>query len=114
MRDLTNSVTWFTSEPNKFPVTTNNGTAPVAGTQNGGVVSAYEASVSNVGAVITAKATDTNGSIATATANVGCPLVLPYPTAHPPVPGSCFQSVPLLLSTLTVYNEGLNTCPIGW
>ncbi|WP_035347817.1 Ig-like domain-containing protein [Edaphobacter aggregans] len=109
VRDLTNSVTWFTSEPNKFPVTTNNSGAPGGGTQNGGVVSAYEASVGNVGAVITAKATDTNGSIATATANVGCPLVLPDPTAHPPVPGSCFQNVPQLLTTLTVYNEGLNT-----
>ena len=109
VRDLTNSVSWFTSEPNKFPITTNDGTAPGPGTQNGGVVSAYEASVGNVGAVITAKATDTNGSIATATANVGCPLILPDPTAHPPTPGSCFQAVPLLLSTLTVFNEGLNS-----
>jgi hypothetical protein len=109
VRDLTNSVTWFTSEPNKFPVTNNSSTPPGAGTQNGGVVSAYEASVGNVGAVITAKATDTNQSIATATATVGCPLVLPDPTAHPPVPGSCFQAVQQLLSTLTVYNEGLNT-----
>ena len=109
VRDLTNSVTWFSSEPNKFAVTTNNSAAPGGGTQNGGVVSDYEASVGNVGAVITAKAIDTNGSIATATANVGCPLVLPDPTAHPPVPGSCFQHVQQLLTTLTVYNEGLNT-----
>ena len=50
------------------------------GTQNGGVVSAYGRSVGNVGAVITAEATDTNGSIATAKANVGCPYVLPNPT----------------------------------
>jgi hypothetical protein len=117
VRDVTNSVTWFTSEPNKFPVTTNNSGAAGAGTQNGGVVSAYEASVGNVGAIITAEATDTNGSIATATANVGCPLVLPVaptpPTATSPgspgTAGSCYQAVPQLLTTLTVFNEGLNT-----
>jgi hypothetical protein len=106
VRDVTNSVTWFTSEPNKFPVTTNNSATAGAGTQNGGVVSAYEASVGPVGAIITAEATDSNGSIATATAGVGCPLVLPNP---PTTPGSCFNFVPQLLTTLTVYNEGLDT-----
>jgi hypothetical protein len=109
VRDVTNSVTWLTSEPNKFPITTNNSAAPGGGTENGGVVSAYEASVGDVGAIITAEATDSNGSIATATANVGCPLKLPDPTAHPPVPGSCFNFLPQLLTTLTVYNEGLDT-----
>ena len=106
VRDLTNSVTWLTSEPNKFPVTNYSITAPAGGTQNGGVVSDYESSVGNVGAVITAEATDSNGSIATATADVGCPLVLPNP---PSTPGSCYQNVSQLLTTLTVYNEGLNT-----
>jgi Bacterial Ig-like domain (group 2)/Divergent InlB B-repeat domain len=106
VRDLTNSVTWFTSEPNKFPVTNYSSTPPSGGTQNGGVVSAYEASVGNVGAIITAEATDSNGSIATATAGVGCPLVLPNP---PTTAGSCYQTVQQLLTTLTVYNEGLNT-----
>ena len=106
VRDLTNSVTWITSEPNKFPVTNNNTAPPGGGTENGGVVSDYEASVGNVGATITAEATDSNGSLATATATVGCPLVLPNP---PTTPGSCFNSVPPLLFTLTVYNEGLNT-----
>ncbi len=95
VRDLTNSVTWLTSEPNKFPVTNYGNGAPGGGTQNGGVVSAYEASVGNVGATITAEATDSNGSIATATANVGCPFVLPNP---PTTPGSCFNFVPQLLS----------------
>ncbi|HEY3988546.1 MAG TPA: Ig-like domain-containing protein [Acidobacteriaceae bacterium] len=106
VRDLTNSVTWLTSEPNKFPVTNYSIAAPGGGTQNGGVVSDYEASTGNVGAIITAEATDSNGSIATATAGVGCPLVLPNP---PQTPGSCYQNVPQLLTTLTVYNEGLNT-----
>ena len=106
VRDLTNSVTWLTSEPNKFPITNNNSAAPGGGTQNGGVVSDYEASVGNVGATITAEATDSNGSIATATAGVGCPLILPNP---PTTPGSCYNAVPTLLATLTFYNEGLNT-----
>lgn len=109
VRDVTNSVTWLTSDPNKYPITSNNSAAPGGGTENGGVVSDYEASVGNVGATITAEATDSNGSIATATASVGCPLVLPDPTAHPPVPGSCFQNVQQLLATLAVFNEGLNT-----
>jgi hypothetical protein len=108
VRDLTNSVTWLTSAPNVFPVTNNNSTAPGGGTQNGGVVSAYGSSTGNVGATITAEATDSNGSIATATASFGCPLVLPNPSGNPPTAGSCYQGVPLLLSTLTVYNEGLN------
>lgn len=106
VRDLTNSVTWLTSEPNKYPVTNYSIASPSGGSQNGGVVSDYEASVGPVGAVITAEATDSNGSIATATANVGCPYVLPNP---PSTPGSCFNFVPQLLATLTVYNEGLNT-----
>jgi Bacterial Ig-like domain (group 2)/Divergent InlB B-repeat domain len=108
VRDLTNSVTWLTSAPNVFPVTNYSGTATGTGTQNGGVVSAYGSSVGNVGATITAEATDSTGSIATATANVGCPLVLPNPNGNPPTPGTCNQNVTQLLSTLTVYNEGLN------
>jgi hypothetical protein len=105
VRDLTNSVKWLTSQPNKYPVTNYSSSVTGTGTQNGGVVTAYEASVGNVGAIITAEATDSSGSIATATANVGCPYVLPNP---PSTPGSCYQPIPQLLSTLTVYNEGLN------
>ncbi|HET9101686.1 MAG TPA: hypothetical protein VFN62_14915, partial [Acidobacteriaceae bacterium] len=108
VRDLTNSVTWISSEPNYFPVSNNNTTPPGAGTENGGVVSDWASSNGDVGATITAEATDSNGSIATATATVGCPLVLPNP---PNTPGSCYQVPPFplpLLVTLTVYNEGLN------
>ncbi len=109
VRDVTNSVTWLTSAPNVFPVSNyNSSTVTGTGTQNGGVVSAYGSSVGNVGATITAEATDSNGSIATATATVGCPLVLPNPNGTPPTPGSCNQPIQQLLSTLTVYNEGLN------
>ncbi len=48
------------------------------------------------------------GSIQTATATFGCPLVLPNP---PNVAGTCYpgSEASSLLSTITVYNEGLNT-----
>jgi hypothetical protein len=108
VRDLTNSVKWLTSQPNKYPVSNYSTSVTGTGTQNGGVVTAYEASVGNVGATITAEATDSSGSIATATASVGCPYVPANPTATPPTLGSCNEPIPQLLSTLTVYNEGLN------
>lgn len=100
IRDLTNSVNWITSAPNVFPVSTNNSAAP--GKENGGVASAY----GNGNGVIIAEATGSDGSIQTATASFACPLVIPTSTN----PGSCYpgSQAPALLSTLTVYNEGLN------
>jgi hypothetical protein len=102
VRDLTNSVTWISSAPSVFPVNTDstgvNDGAP------GGVVTAY----GNGGAIIIAEATDaTTGSIQTATAAFNCPLVIPTPTTA----GSCYpgSEASSLLSTVTVYNEGLNT-----
>jgi hypothetical protein len=110
IRDVTNQVTWLTSEPNKFPVSNNAATgAAGAGTQNGGVVTAYSSSNGNIGATITAEFLDKTGSLAVANAVVGCPLVLPNPAGNPPTPGSCYLNIPQLLSTLTVYNEGLNS-----
>lgn len=103
VRDLTNSVQWLTSAPSVFPVNTN-GTGSPSGGANAGIVTAY----GNGGATIIAEATDTQtGSIQTATANFTCPLVLPTPTTA----GSCYpgSQASSLLSTLTVYNEGLNT-----
>jgi hypothetical protein len=103
VRDLTNSVTWLSSEPSVFPVNTNSSTTN-PGAQ-AGVVTAY----GNGSAVIIAEATDpTTGSIQTATATFDCPYVLPQP---PTTPGSCYpgSQAPALLSTITVYNEGLNT-----
>ncbi len=103
VRDLTNSVTWITSAPNVFPVTNSNSAPPGGGTENGGVATAWGSG----SATITAEATDSNGSIATASATFECPLVLPNP---PTTPGSCYpgSQASALLSTLTVYNEGLN------
>jgi hypothetical protein len=116
VRDLTDSVTWLSSFPNVFPVDTNTGGSTGA---SAGIVTAY----GNGGATIIAEATS-NGSIQTATATFSCPLVLPCPCsaaegcnppiltcATGPVAGSCFPNsqASALLSTVTVYNEGLNT-----
>jgi hypothetical protein len=106
IRDITNSVLWLSSFPNVFPVssdsTTFNPGAP------GGIVTAY----GNGNATIVAEATDPiSGSIQTATATFACPLVEPNLTTTPPSPGTCYpgsQAVSLL-STITIYNEGLNT-----
>lgn len=102
VRDLTNSVTWISSEPNIFPVNSNSN--PTNEGAPGGIVTAIGAG----SAVIIAEATDpTTGSIQTATATFACPYLLPAP----PQPGSCFpgSEASALLSTVTVYNEGLNT-----
>ena len=106
VRDLTNSVTWLSSAPNVFPVSTNS-TPPNPGAP-GGIVTAY----GNGSATIIAEATDpTTGSIQTATASFNCPLALPNPNGDPPTPGTCYPGSQAsgLLVTLTIYNEGLNT-----
>jgi Bacterial Ig-like domain (group 2) len=115
VRDLTNSptVTWISAFPNVFPVNTNTGGNLGA---TAGIVSAY----GNGNTVITAEAKSPgDGSIRTATATFACPLVLPSPAtpatpttpATPATPGSCFPGSEgtALLSTLTVYHEGLST-----
>jgi hypothetical protein len=103
VRDVTNSVTWLSSTPDVFPVDSNSSaTNPGA---PGGVVTAY----GNGSATITAEATNpSDGTIQTATATFACPLVLPNP---PTTPGSCFpgSQAPAIKSTITVFNEGLNT-----
>lgn len=102
VRDLTNTVVWLSSFPDVFPVssdsTTVNPGAP------GGVVTAF----GNGSAAIIAEATSSDGTIQTATATFNCPLVLPDP---PLTAGSCFpgSQANSLISTITVYNEGLNT-----
>jgi hypothetical protein len=106
VRDLTNSVTWLSSTPDVFPVSSNNsGVLPVG--SSAGVVTAY----GNGGATIIAEAKSTDGTIQTATATFNCPLVLPNPNGNPPTPGSCYpgSQAPALKATITIYNEGLNT-----
>jgi hypothetical protein len=115
IRDLTNSptVTWISSFPNDFPVNTNTGGNLGA---TAGIVSAYASG----SAAITAEAqSPSDGTIRTATATFSCPLVLPTPPTPPTstspgspgTPGSCFpgSQATSLLSTLTVYHEGLGT-----
>jgi uncharacterized protein YjdB len=103
VRDLTNTVTWLSGAPNIFPVDSNGTGVPNPGI-DAGVVTAY-----GIGsATIVAEATDpTTGSIQTATATFSCPYVIPTPTTA----GSCFpgSEASSLISTLTIYNEGLNT-----
>jgi hypothetical protein len=118
VRDLTNTVTWLSSFPNFFPVSSDNGVVNPGAP--GGIVTAY-----GIGsATIIAEATNTDGSVQTQTATFSCPLVEPCPcypsegcspaiTSCPNgnVLGSCFpgSEASALLSTVTVYNEGLNT-----
>jgi hypothetical protein len=119
VRDVTNSAIWISSFPNVFPVDTNSGGNTGA---TAGIVTAYG---SGTGATIIAEIVDpATQSIQYATATFACPLVLPCPCTvengcNPavvdcpggPVAGSCFpgSQASALLSTVTVYNEGLNT-----
>jgi hypothetical protein len=109
VRDLTNSptTTWISSEPNYFPVNTNSGGNPGA---SAGIVTAEFGG----SAVIIAEAKATDGTIQTATATFSCPVAYANLTGNPPTPATCIQGTqaPGLLSTITVYAEGLNTT--GW
>jgi hypothetical protein len=109
VRDLTNSVTWSTSAPSVFPVNTN-GTGVPSGGANAGIVTAYGSG----GATIIAEATDpATRSIETATATFSCPLINPIYDLNGRITNnpSCYpgSEASALLSTLTLYNEGLNT-----
>jgi hypothetical protein len=104
VRDLTNSPTlnWISAVPSVFPVNTNSGGNSGA---TAGIVTAYGAG----NATIIAEATSIDGSIQTATAMFTCPV-----PDSPPKPGQCYPGSQAfsLLSTLTIYNEGLNT--LNW
>jgi uncharacterized protein YjdB len=109
VRDLTNSVTWSTSAPSVFPVNTN-GTGVPSGGANAGIVTAYGSG----SATIIAEATDpATRSIETATATFSCPLINPIYDLNGRITNnpSCYpgSEASALLSTLTLYNEGLNT-----
>jgi uncharacterized protein YjdB len=109
VEDLTNTVTWLSSFPNSFPVSTNS-TPPNPGAP-GGIVTAYGTGSATIIAEATYPTTGLQGLVQTATATFNCPLVLPDPNSTPPTPGSCFPGSQAngLLVTLTIYNEGLNT-----
>jgi hypothetical protein len=119
VRDVTNQVVWTSSFPNVFPVNSNTG-GNIGATA--GIVTAYG---SGTGASIMAEVTDpVTKSIQFATATFSCPYIAPCPCSveqgcstpvttcpNGPVAGSCFpgSGSPALLSTVTVYNEGLDT-----
>jgi uncharacterized protein YjdB len=109
VRDLTNSptLTWISTEPNYFPINTNTGGN--SGASAGLVTAEFGGS-----GVIIAEATSTDGTIQTATATFACPVAYANPNGNPPTPPTCLPGTeaPGLLSTITVYNEGLNTT--GW
>jgi len=120
VRDVTNLVnsTWLSSFPNVFPVNTNSGGNTGA---TAGIVTAYGNGSSNI--ILEVLDSETK-SFQYAQATFSCPLVLPCPctptwggcnpasSCTTPVAGSCFPGsegrATALLSTVTVYNEGLN------
>jgi uncharacterized protein YjdB len=109
VEDLTNTVTWISSAPQVFPVSSNNsGLNPGS---PGGIVTAYGSGNTTIIAEATYPTTGLQGLVQTATATFNCPLVLPDPNSVPPTPGSCYPNSQAsgLLVTLTIYNEGLNT-----
>lgn len=119
LRDVTNEVVWLSSVPNVFPVNTNSGGNTGA---TAGIVTAYG---SGTDIQIMAEVTDpVTKSIQYATAKFSCPLALPCPcsTCNPVITeaacglngahgGTCYPGSEgsALLSTVTVYNEGLNS-----
>jgi hypothetical protein len=118
VRDVTNSAVWLSSFPNVFPVNSNTGGNAGA---TAGIVTAYGAGTNDT--IIAEIVDPVTKSIQYATASFSCPYVAPCPcskaegceveiTACPngPVAGSCFPTSQgtSLLSTVTIYNEGLN------
>lgn len=103
VRDVTNSAstTWLSSEPNFFPVSENTGGGAGA---SAGIVTAEGAG----GATIIAESASKDGTIQTATATFSCPQVLSDPPTPPSCPDTTGTGSPLL-STLTIYQRGLNT-----
>ncbi len=109
VNDVTNSVTWISDAPNVFPISTNGVGVASSGT-TAGIITAYGTGNVNVIAELADKNT---GSIVTALATFACPYIAPtYNIADEVVDvGSCNAltvGTPLL-STLTVYDAGLNT-----
>jgi flavin reductase (DIM6/NTAB) family NADH-FMN oxidoreductase RutF len=113
-KDLTDAPTmqWISSFPNSFPVDTNSGGSSSA---SAGIVTAFGTGQATIIAEYTnpdpnnpSKPSPTDPGIQTATATFSCPLVLPDP---PLTAGSCYPGSQTndLLSSVTVYNEGLNT-----
>jgi hypothetical protein len=127
VRDVTNDpcTLWISTLPEAFPVSNSsaagtNSTGSNCGTAStganlgasGGIVTAYASGQATIAEVMSEDNNPldpTNGTIQTAQATFSCPQALPaagattatcYPGEEPPQP---------LLSTLTIFNEGVNT-----
>jgi uncharacterized protein YjdB/uncharacterized protein YcfL len=96
--DITNQVTWISTEPDYFPISTsgaaNSLLPPYLSNADAGVVTAYAAG----SAVILAEYQNPDKTIVTGTATFTCPAV-------PGVAG-CGTAYPAQMATLTVYNAG--------
>jgi hypothetical protein len=119
VRDVTNSAVWLSSFPNSFPVNSNTGGNAGA---TAGIVTAYGAGTNDT--IIAEIVDPVTQSIQYATASFSCPLVEPCPCSvaegcNPPITdcgtngghgGTCYPGSQgsALLSTVTVYNEGVN------
>lgn len=105
VRDITNdsATTWLSSLPNVFPVNTNSGGGVGA---SAGIVTAEGSGT----ATIIAESKSTDGTIQSASATFDCTEVLAVSGSQTPpaCPNTSATGSPLL-STLTVYNRGLNT-----
>jgi hypothetical protein len=114
VKDVTNSVTWISDAPNLFPISTN-GTGVASSGTTAGIITAY----GNGSVDVIAELTDSKtASIVTAQASFSCPYKAPTYTVNPVTGdvilsdlGTCNQDTigTELLSTLTVYDAGLNT-----
>lgn len=105
VKDVTNDshTTWLSSTPNIFPVS--NSTGGLSGA-SGGIVTA----MGSGSATIIAEAAADDGTIQTATATFNCPQVIAVDgSSTPPSCPNTGSTGTILLSTLTVYQRGLNT-----
>ncbi len=106
VRDLTNSpnLVWLSSFPNSMTISSNTG-------GNYGATAGIATAFGSGSATIIAEATNpADGTIQTATAQFSCPQALANPGGDPPTLGTCVPGTQAaaLLSTLTVYNKGLD------
>jgi uncharacterized protein YjdB len=108
VRDVTNTSTWLSSAPNIFPVSSNSTDSGSQGKENAGVATAFG---SGSATIIAEYIADELGTVQLATATFNCPMAEANPNGDPPEPATCLPGTeaPSLLSTLTVYNMGLNT-----
>lgn len=106
VRDVTNdaNTTWLSSVPNIFPVSNSTGGTTGA---SGGIVTAEG---SGTATIIAEAASTLDGTIQTATSTFNCPQVLQVAGSQtPPSCPNTGSTGTILLSTLTIYQRGLNT-----